>query len=294
MECTWPTSQVNVQEKVKEQLIRGHELASQLRLVVSNGDGGSARGLAKEIFCSFTTILSILSGNHDSKGKNTQVNTSSRTIALPTVIDSSSSWDALKTIKSTESLMDNRSSSKKRKASHSWSRDAPDFIDDGLAWRKYGQKQILDAIYPRSYFRCSHKYDQGCKATKQVQKLDDDPSLFRTTYIGNHTCKHGLLEAPELVLDNVTGGSYREESTSNSKFMITFGNTSIPYQQGHPHFSSHYSSTEREIIKSNHVPSSQLSPSLSFDYLVPPDQLMVFESSEPIGRLPMWRDGALL
>ncbi|KAM5560690.1 putative WRKY transcription factor 70 [Rosa sericea] len=281
LECTWPASW-NLQEKVKEELVRGHELANQLHLVFGNGDGESAKGLATKIVCSFTNSLSLLCGNHDSKGKHIQANTSSSTVALPTLVDSSS-WVALEAIKSTEMLINSRSSSKKRKTSHSWSRDAPDFIDDGHTWRKYGLKQILNASHPRSYFRCSHKYDQGCKATKQVQKVEDDPSLFRTTYLGNHTCKHSLLKAPESILDNVSGGSPREES--NSKFMITFeNNNNFPYEQEHPFFSS-YSSTEREIIKSNHVAGSR-SSSLSCDYLVPPDQVMVFESSEPISKLP--------
>ncbi|KAL6139019.1 hypothetical protein ACLB2K_064297 [Fragaria x ananassa] len=297
MECTWPASR-KIQEKVKEELLRGHELANQLRVVVGNGDGGLlAKGFVKKIMCSFTTSLSLLTGNHESKGEHVQFSTGSSTFALPTIVESSSSWDVLKTIKSRETFTDSSSSSKKRvqifriqefscgnlvfsfiprKISHSWSRDAPDFIDDGHAWRKYGQKQILNARHPRSYFRCSHKYEQGCKATKQVQKVEDDPSLFRTTYFGNHTCNHRLLKPPELILDNVIGGSPIEES--NSMFTITFENNNLPCELEHPFFSSN-TSIEREIIKSNHVASSQ-SSSLSFDYLVQRDRPMLFESSE--------------
>lgn len=40
----------------------------------------------------------------------------------------------------------------------------------------------------RSYFRCTHKFDQGCKASKQVQRSEDDPSSFVITYFGEHTC----------------------------------------------------------------------------------------------------------
>ncbi|KAL6142400.1 hypothetical protein ACLB2K_060682 [Fragaria x ananassa] len=288
MECTWPASR-KLQEKVKEELLRGHELANQLRLVVGNGDGGLlAKSFVKKIVCSFTTSLSLLTGNHESKGEHVQFSTGSSTFALPTIVESSSSWDALKTIKSRETFTDSSSSSKKRKISHSWSRDAPYFIDDGHAWRKYGQKQILNARHPslhifisRSYFRCSHKYEQGCKATKQVQKVEDDPSLFRTTYFGNHTCNHSLLKSPELILDNVIGGSPIEES--NSMFTITFENNNLPYEQEHPFFSSN-TSIERKTIKSNPVASSQ---SLSCDYLVQRDQPMLFESSESINcRLP--------
>ncbi|KAM3300338.1 hypothetical protein ACQJBY_041386 [Aegilops geniculata] len=61
-------------------------------------------------------------------------------------------------------------------------------LDDGLSWRKYGQKDILGATYPRSYFRCTHRHSQGCQATKQVQRAAADPLLFDVVYHGAHTC----------------------------------------------------------------------------------------------------------
>lgn len=51
----------------------------------------------------------------------------------------------------------------------------------------------------RSYFRCTHKLDQGCLAKKQVQQMSDDPPVFRTTYHGQHTCRN-LLKAPQIIL----------------------------------------------------------------------------------------------
>uniref|UniRef100_A0A0D9V3P3 WRKY domain-containing protein n=1 Tax=Leersia perrieri TaxID=77586 RepID=A0A0D9V3P3_9ORYZ len=61
-------------------------------------------------------------------------------------------------------------------------------LDDGFSWRKYGQKDILGAKYPRAYFRCTHRHTQGCHASKQVQRADADPLLFDVVYQGNHTC----------------------------------------------------------------------------------------------------------
>ncbi|CAO2149440.1 unnamed protein product [Urochloa humidicola] len=60
--------------------------------------------------------------------------------------------------------------------------------DDGYSWRKYGQKDILGAKYPRAYFRCTHRNSQGCTATKQVQRCDEDPTVFDVIYYGTHTC----------------------------------------------------------------------------------------------------------
>lgn len=51
-------------------------------------------------------------------------------------------------------------------------------------WSKFSFSLMLC----RSYFRCTHKFTQGCKATKQVQKLELESKMFNITYIGNHTC----------------------------------------------------------------------------------------------------------
>ncbi|KAF9598847.1 hypothetical protein IFM89_031967 [Coptis chinensis] len=60
--------------------------------------------------------------------------------------------------------------------------------DDGFTWRKYGQKEILGSLFPRGYYRCTHKSFYGCHAKKQVQRLDEEPNTFEVTYYGLHTC----------------------------------------------------------------------------------------------------------
>lgn len=40
----------------------------------------------------------------------------------------------------------------------------------------------------RGYYRCTHRNVQGCLATKQVQKSDEDPKICEITYKGRHTC----------------------------------------------------------------------------------------------------------
>ncbi|KAA8520936.1 hypothetical protein F0562_011609 [Nyssa sinensis] len=68
--------------------------------------------------------------------------------------------------------------------------------DDGYSWRKYGQKDILGATYPRSYYRCTYRSLQSCWATKQVQRSDEDPTIFDITYKGKHTCNQAPHTAP--------------------------------------------------------------------------------------------------
>ncbi|KAJ1429512.1 WRKY domain [Sesbania bispinosa] len=84
---------------------------------------------------------------------------------------------------------------KKRKTMPSWTKQVvcsgtalERSLDDGYSWRKYGQKDILGAKFPRGYYRCTHRNAQGCLATKQVQKSDEDEKIFEITYKGRHTC----------------------------------------------------------------------------------------------------------
>ncbi|XP_021748208.1 probable WRKY transcription factor 41 [Chenopodium quinoa] len=64
-------------------------------------------------------------------------------------------------------------------------------LEDGYSWRKYGQKEILRAKFPRGYYRCTHRHTKGCAATKQVQRSDEDPSIYQIMYRGEHTCAKG-------------------------------------------------------------------------------------------------------
>ncbi|XP_022769552.1 uncharacterized protein LOC111313103 isoform X2 [Durio zibethinus] len=96
--------------------------------------------------------------------------------------------------------------------------------DDGFCWRKYGQKEILCANNPRAYYRCSHRHVQGCLATKQVQRSDDDPTIFEIAYRGRHTCTLGSHVVPSLgPLKNQDQGNFSASSTTSG---ITYCSTS--------------------------------------------------------------------
>ncbi|XP_078180921.1 WRKY DNA-binding transcription factor 70-like isoform X2 [Carex rostrata] len=49
----------------------------------------------------------------------------------------------------------------------------------------------------RSYFRCTHKYDEHCQATRQVQQSEQQPGKYEITYIGEHTCKQAKKHCQE-------------------------------------------------------------------------------------------------
>ncbi|CAA0812974.1 Probable WRKY transcription factor 30 [Striga hermonthica] len=82
-------------------------------------------------------------------------------------------------------------------------------LDDGFNWRKYGQKDILGAKYPRGYYRCTYRHGQGCLATKQVQRSDEDPTVFEITYRRQHTCN------PRANSTNITNPPTTQPSPQN-------------------------------------------------------------------------------
>ncbi|KAL6652636.1 hypothetical protein ACP70R_011561 [Stipagrostis hirtigluma subsp. patula] len=70
---------------------------------------------------------------------------------------------------------------------------------DGHLWRKYGQKVIKAASFPRLYYRCSYYEDRKCLALKKVQQENsDDPPLFTVTYEHEHTCGAVPVPAPDV------------------------------------------------------------------------------------------------
>ncbi|XP_062197951.1 WRKY DNA-binding transcription factor 70-like [Phragmites australis] len=83
---------------------------------------------------------------------------------------------------------------KRRRSAGSVSLETPVPHCDGRQWRKYGQKNINKAKHPRSYYRCTYRQEQDCKATKTVQQQDDSAGadhsvMYTVVYHGQHTCK---------------------------------------------------------------------------------------------------------
>ncbi|CAN6217354.1 unnamed protein product [Urochloa humidicola] len=95
--------------------------------------------------------------------------------------------------------------------------------DDGHSWRKYGQKEILGAKYPRGYYRCTHRHSQGCAATKQVQRADEDPTLFDVIYVGDHTCVQNAAAAPAPAPEHNPSAHNLLQSLSSSLTVKTEG-----------------------------------------------------------------------
>ncbi|XP_042514379.1 WRKY DNA-binding transcription factor 70-like [Macadamia integrifolia] len=240
-----------VQEKMMEELVRGREFATQLQLVLheltgSGHDSAMAKDLVTKILRSFTEALAILS--YTKSGE---------------VPASSPCQDQC------------RKGSKRRNMQETWTRITSMPIQDGYAWRKYGQKEIFNAKHLRCYFRCTHKLDQGCEATKQVQRTEDTPPKFWTKYIGHHTCQDHVLNQASCILDSTTaeeGVLLNFESNTTTKqepllFLSFFPSSKEEHKKPFPSIEQEYN-----------LPSSE--------YLPPQDDLTKFKSTMPSSVLP--------
>ncbi|KAK8692748.1 hypothetical protein V6N13_070355 [Hibiscus sabdariffa] len=172
------------------ELTQGQELARQLvaQLNAPSSSDESKEILAQKIEASYEKALSMVNCN---------ANTSIATGGTVGMLESSASRCASPPSDDSDRCIGEPDASKKRKSSQPrWTqrvRVRPGMVlegslDDGFNWRKYGQKDILGSKYPRGYYRCIHRSVGGCLATKQVQRSDDDPTIFEITYIGTHTC----------------------------------------------------------------------------------------------------------
>ncbi|XP_019170409.1 PREDICTED: probable WRKY transcription factor 53 [Ipomoea nil] len=176
------------------ELIQGMECAKQLRVHLNSAASSETQYFfVQRILSSYEKALLIL--------KWRLVGQSHPVPPLPGAPESSMSLDGSLDINnnnnnSFKEEQQDYNVSKKRKAMPTWTEqvrvgaenglEGP--TEDGYSWRKYGQKDILGAKYPRSYYRCTFRLMHNCWATKQVQRSDDDPTVFDITYKGAHTC----------------------------------------------------------------------------------------------------------
>ncbi|KAK4835069.1 hypothetical protein QYF36_004824 [Acer negundo] len=212
---------VNRKNKAIEELVQGKEFAGQLQVLLLQkpfgGDGSSAAAeeLAGKILRTFTETLSVLGGGGETTSSAGEVVEEEGDSLVSGGGRSEESGESKKRLMGPKGR---RGCYKRKKNSETWRR-MTSTIEDGHAWRKYGQKDILNTKYPRSYFRCTHKYERGCKATKQVQKMEDNPQMYETIYIGNHTCRSQMSltsTPPQMIITDINGGPWGSSSVISS------------------------------------------------------------------------------
>ncbi|XP_022887137.1 probable WRKY transcription factor 53 [Olea europaea var. sylvestris] len=207
MESSLLASTATGRKRVIAELTRGRKFAQQLQALlrkspetdVIDGCGmTSAQILVNKILDSYNRSLpNISTGESDVVSEVLGVDS----LCLDGHQKSEDSDESCKT----SVRKDRRGCYKRRRTSETCIKETSSWIDDGHAWRKYGQKSILNSPHPRNYFRCTHKYDQGCPATKHVQKIQEDPPKFRTTYYDDHTCNNPYKSSQAIIMDPTAG-----------------------------------------------------------------------------------------
>jgi hypothetical protein len=82
---------------------------------------------------------------------------------------------------------------------------------DGYKWRKYGQKNIKSASYPRSYYRCTRP---DCPARKQVEN-----GVAKYENEHNHEKPSLLLHSQKTDLHRAKSGKVEKKKSKGSMMM---------------------------------------------------------------------------
>jgi len=130
-------------------------------------------------------------------------------------------------------------------------------------------------------------YDQHCEAIKHVQRTQENPPLYRTTYYGHHTCKSSYHS--DINLESIL-------SSDDSSILLCFHNN-ISSEQEYPFrprppspplpLLAPTKEEPKEVIHNDHFPQDQLFASenlqlcdfdVYFDYLKHVTELSSIES----------------
>ncbi|KAK4412777.1 putative WRKY transcription factor 13 [Sesamum alatum] len=171
---------------LKHEVSKGMEQVKQLKAASS----GEQEKVLERMLASHEEVLSILNGIAAAQGQ---------TLSEMVIQASSDGPDSEISVCDVQSEISSQVSkpprrrglNKRRRTLFTKTVTTSGSYDDDYGWRKYGQKVILNAQHPRNYFRCLYKY-QGCSATKQVQRILDNPPTYQTTYYGQHTCSSSV------------------------------------------------------------------------------------------------------
>ncbi|XP_070043515.1 WRKY DNA-binding transcription factor 70-like [Nicotiana tomentosiformis] len=263
MDSQWPENSLADLKMLIKELNCGQEFTHKLREVIKKplGNGYTnifAENLVGKIMSSFCKTLSILNSSNSNENSPIPV-----VAVFPCRKDGRMSPEDSTGSCKKSSSKDRRGCNKKRKISVKSIKETSTLVDDGHVWRKYGQKQILDSPYPRHYYRCTNKFDQGCEAIKQVQRIQANPPQFRTIYQGHHTCKtHPTVS--RMLLDS----SIDYEDTS---ILLSFNSKDNHYY--HPYNFPTLFSTKKETKEEDSLscfyPNNNQNQSSTSDYFLP-------------------------
>ncbi|KAI3819146.1 hypothetical protein L1987_12970 [Smallanthus sonchifolius] len=228
---SWLESLPSNRIKAIQELTQGRILIDKLREMLDQPvkiESGLKSGTTVQVLRMFENTLSILSPS--SSKFNRIPDNRHHDMSSSNNWDDQRSKDSMESVKTVVPVKTKRGCYKRKKGSSIFTKVTSTMVDDGYAWRKYGQKVIINSKHQRNYYRCTYKFEQGCQATKQVQKTDDESPKYSITYHQHHTCKN-LQRAHQIILDS-------SNSMDNSVLLSFETNTLIERKQASPFPSS--------------------------------------------------------
>ncbi|XP_054799522.1 probable WRKY transcription factor 70 [Prosopis cineraria] len=219
------------------ELVQGYQSASQLKFLLQKPFQADASLSAHQhlaiVLRSFTHSLSLLTSSSSDElhvAQDLVVSGGNDPPPPPDYCLDGKSPDARESRgRSGPATKSRRGCYKRRRAAQAWT-VVSSSADDNYAWRKYGQKEILNFKFPRSYLRCTRKYVQGCRAVKQVQRIQENPDMYQITYIGYHTCK----DIPKTPLVVTESGNWGSSFLADSEIPNEEAKVIDPIKQEHP------------------------------------------------------------
>ncbi|XP_020271550.1 probable WRKY transcription factor 70 [Asparagus officinalis] len=189
---------VDIGSAIKE-VAKGHELSSRLHNLLREARFRYPLALEISLPCSEreesrTSTAEVEAVGFDDKSR---TNSRKRNLHSGTTISYETANEGQTC--NTNGEKKNNKAKLQRSHLHSWTTTTRTPFNDGHQWRKYGEKKISNCKMPRCYYRCTHKDDQGCQATKQVQQKDnEDPPIYMVTYNKQHSCKTNFIYSEEF------------------------------------------------------------------------------------------------
>ncbi|KAH7852895.1 hypothetical protein Vadar_030626 [Vaccinium darrowii] len=183
-----------------QELTDSFELANQLRAIINEPFGTDrsveADDLIRKILKSFTDTISILNSGEVS-------DPILPNLGVLNLASRRSEGTEVKRVGT--SALKYQTVNMKRKTPSSRPIVTPNLADDGHVWRQCRRKEVLNPRIARNYFyECNFRTSQGCQAKKLVQRTEDKPPRYQTTYTNHHTCNSRLKALPGVIFDSTT------------------------------------------------------------------------------------------
>ncbi|CAH2044266.1 unnamed protein product [Thlaspi arvense] len=230
-----------MKKEINELMTEGRDYAQQLKSQLGSSSSQESREhLAKKILESYHKSLTIMNYS----GEPEQVSPYSHGGGSPKSDDSD---QEPRIIKSSKKSMPRWT----QKVSITSGVAIDRTLDDGFSWRKYGQKDILGAKFPRGYYRCTYRKSQGCEATKQVQRSNENLMLFEIIYRGVHSCSQAANVGSTIPVQILEPNQSQEnENLETVKESLDIGHHNYNHE-AHVHETASYPLPSTPNLESN-------------------------------------------